>query len=513
MTATTERTGPARPDRPRAGHGRPARRRRAVPSWLGALGWAALGAIVVAVFIPTMVIEPMLPVLGAMGLALLLVAAFLPRAFALIALATIVLSVPLQGALGPVGRNADELVVMVALVAFTARRFVTERRIVGLPGWPWFAVFAVAGVASSLLREIPGEVWSEGLLLAVKGLLFAFALAQVEWRDRDLRVLVRAGVVAIVLLALTAVGNLVMPVQWATTFTGRPPVDYYGGIPSLSGPFQHPAAFGRLAAVFAVAVFAYRYAVRSSAWNAVLLVLSAGMALLTFRVKSLVGLIAAIGALALRFARPNLIWVVLAFGPLLALVLVPPLLEFVGADVDLYLVEDSARGTITMGSLDVAAGYFPFGAGFGRYGSFTASEVYSPEYVIRGFDHIYGLGRGADGRFLNDTQWPAIIGETGWVGTIGFAIGVAVAGWSLLRPVAGESSLVRWVRLCGVGWLVLLITESIAAPVFGSAPAYPFVFGAVGVIASIRRSKSAPAAIDLEPGSAFGQGRSPGPIA
>ncbi|WP_394554189.1 hypothetical protein ACDF64_06420 [Agromyces sp. MMS24-JH15] len=454
------------------------------------IGWASLGSLAVLLTFPLAWIDPALPLLAAGGMVYLFVAIYFPRAFALIALCSIILSVPLAGIVGPVGRNLDELSVLIAFLSFCSRRFVTEHRLVSLPGLPWFLLYLVGGLASSYFRAVPIDVAIEGMLLAIKGLVFAFALAQLEWREKDLRIAVRAGVIAILLLLVTAVCNLIAPVPWTMTFTGRPPVGYYGGIPAVSGPFQHPAAFGRLAAVFAVAVFVYRYTVRSSAWNAVLLVLTAGMAFLTFRVKSLVGLLAALGVLTLRFARPMLLWVAVAFGPLLLILLAPPLLEFIGADVDTYIIEDSARSTITMGSLDVAANYFPFGAGFGRYGSYTASEYYSPEYVVRGFEHIYGLGRGDDGRFLNDTQWPAIVGETGWIGTIGFVIGTAVAGCSLFRAVPGEAPLVRWLRLCGVGWLVLLITESIAAPVFGSPPAYPFLFAAVGMIASMRASRT-----------------------
>ncbi|WP_395244583.1 hypothetical protein ACGGZK_01920 [Agromyces sp. MMS24-K17] len=473
-----------------AGARRPASRARAPrPPALGTLGWTLLGVALVSLLLPLAVIEPTLPVLAAGGLVLLGLAFYRPRVFALIALLTIVLSVPLQSLLGPVGRNADEIVIMLCVVAFTVRRFVTERRLVWFPGWPFFLLFVLAGLVSAYVRDVPSSVAIEGMLLAVKGLLFAFALAQVEWREGDLRTLVRWGIGAIIVLVLCAIGNIAAPVPWATTFSGRPPVDYYGGIPSLSGPFQHPAAFGRFCAVLAIAVFVYRFTVRSSFGNTVLLVLTGAMALLTFRVKSLVGLIVSLGLLGLRFAKPVLIFAAICLGPVIALFVVPPILEFVGADVETYIVSDSARSTLTYGSLDVAAAYFPFGAGFGRYGSFTASVNYSPEYVMRGFEHVYGLGREDKGQFLNDTQWPAIWGETGWLGAAAFAIGIVLVFVALMRPTStDEAPLVRWLRLSGIGWLVLILVESIAAPVFGSAPAYPFAFAAAGVVAAIRHA-------------------------
>jgi len=457
------------------------------------LRWSAVGILLIAVTAPLAVIDPILPLFAIGGLIVVGLAAFTPKLFALIATATILFSVPLQSILGPLGRNADELVIVLAFVAFCTRRFALERRLVMFPGFLWFLGFAGFGVLSAVELHVPSAIFVEGLFLAIKGLIFAFALAQLDWTVKDLKLLVRAGIVMIVFLALTALGNLAAPGPWAMAFTRRPPVDYMAGIPALSGPFQHPAAFGRMCAVLAIAVFAYRYAVRRSVGNTILLIVTTFLSVLTFRVKSIVGLIGALGLIGLRFSKPITIFLVLCLGPLVVVFIVPPLLQFVGSDIDTYILSTSARSTLTAGSVDVANGYFPFGAGFGRYGSFTASVEYSPEYISRGFDHIYGLGRGDDGAFLNDTQWPAIIGETGWLGSASFVVGLVFVFLSLFRRTSeDEAPLVRWLRICGAGWLTLILIESIAAPVLSSAPAYPFTFAAAVMVASIRYRSTHP---------------------
>jgi hypothetical protein len=211
------------------------------------------------------------------------------------------------------------------------------------------------------------------------------------------------------------------------------------------------------------------------------------MALLTFQVKSIVSLLSTMGLLLLRFGGPVRYLAILAFGPLLAMLVLPPLIELVGGDVEIYIVQESARSLLTMGSLQVAADHFPWGAGFGRYASFYASLHYSPEYVNLGFENVYGLGRGEDGMFLNDTQWPAILGEAGWFGAACFAAGIVTVLVSLARRTSAEEHvLVHWLRVAGIAWLILIIIESVAAPVFVSAPAFPFAFAAAGVIASFR---------------------------
>ena len=233
--------------------------------------WSAVGVLLVGAIAPLALIDPVIPLFAALGIIVVGLAAFMPKLFAFIALLVIMFSVPLATLLEPVGRNADEIVIVLAAVAFSARRLLSDHRLVVMPGTIWFIVFIAMGLASGFSLSVPGGVAVEGLFLAVKGILFAFALAQLEWRKRDLEIMVTAGIVLIVVLALTAVGNLAAPVPWTMVFTRKPPVDYVGGIPSLSGPFQHPAAFGPICAVLAIAVFAYRFTVRSSIGNTILL--------------------------------------------------------------------------------------------------------------------------------------------------------------------------------------------------------------------------------------------------
>jgi hypothetical protein len=300
---------------------------------------------------------------------------------------------------------------------------------------------------------------------------------------------------AIVVLG-TAVVNLAIPAQWSRFILGYASVDYTYVVPALIGPFVHPAAFGRVCAIIAIAVYCYRLVVTRSRLSAVLLFASGLMAIFSFRVKTVVGLLVTFLTLRLGYLSAGVVLAGLVLLPIGVLLSWDALYNFIGKDLQAYVFETSARSTISLGSLDVAAQYFPFGAGFGRYGSFIAAANYSPEYSVRGFESVYGLGSGdGEGDFLTDTQWPAILGEAGWLGAICFLIGICRAAWVMLRRTSGtETAISRWVRVTGLGWLVLFLVESVAAPVFGSSPAYPFAFAAVGVTASVlaRNPKSAP---------------------
>jgi hypothetical protein len=136
---------------------------------------------------------------------------------------------------------------------------------------------------------------------------------------------------------------------------------------------------------------------------------------------------------------------------------------------------------MTIDSVVLALQHFPLGVGFGRFGSATAQEHYSIEYLKLGYDSIQGLGSPGNphnhGRWLTDTQWPAIIGETGLVGAAVF-IGGLWAIFTTFRKAARVPELpVRLLGVTGMGWSVHILLQSVAYPVFTIAPTSPLLFG------------------------------------
>jgi hypothetical protein len=455
------------------------------------------GAVATALVAIAMVyVDPMLAI-GAIGaVAGVLLAVLRPKLFVLVAVLFIVFTAFLRNLLGPVGGYVDEAVIALAVVALPARRLMSEGRLVWLPGSGWFAAFLALGMLSSVVADVPLRIVGPAAFLAIKGVIFAFALAQVRWTRDDLASLVRIGILVVLAVAATGVLNVLAPVAWGQFTTGSGPVNYFGSIPAINGIFQHPAAFSRFCGVLAVACLVYGLVVRRSLGNLLLVAISGGLAFLTLQVKSIVGLLATLAAIGARFASPAGIAALLCLGPIAAVIVAPPLFALLGADFEIYVLQDSARSLLTEGGAIVAGQYFPLGAGFGRYGSSTAASFYSPLYHELGFADRYGLGPDS-GQFLNDSQWPAIYGETGWIGAACFAAGLAAMLVSLLRRTsAAEDPLVRWIRITGVGWMILLVVESAASPVFVSSPSFPFVFAAAGIVASFRSDARHSAAPD-----------------
>lgn len=71
--------------------------------------------------------------------------------------------------------------------------------------------------------------------------------------------------------------------------------------------------------------------------------------------------------------------------------------------------------------MKIAWDYFPFGAGFGTFGSWMSRAMYSPLYHTYGLSHVWGLSPGKTS-FINDIFWPSILAETGIFGLLFYGL-------------------------------------------------------------------------------------------
>lgn len=425
------------------------------------------------------------------ALAMALLAWFLPRFYVGVGLVLVIASVVLRLAFpDSIVSVLDELVVVVGLTVFVARRAVA-RRFPVIPAWIlWFAGFAAAGLISALLNEVPTAIALEGAFVAVKGVLFALMVVQLDWRADDLRPFAVGGAATIVALFGLAAANAIAPTTWELLLLGRDAnFQDLGPIPALIGPFEHPAALGRFAALLAMAVVTYRLYVGGGWKISALLAMSSLTALASLRVKTIVSLVVGVGVVGFLHRRRIPRAVIIA-ALIVAVVAAVPVGIYVAIDVQQYLLSTSARSLLTVGAFHIAAREFPFGAGFGRYGSSVAASHYSPEYGPLGFPGYLGMAPPPNGQFLTDTAWPAVLGEAGWLGLFLFAAGLLhllVDLWRARDTI--ESPLGRWILWTAMSWFVIILVESIGAPVFASAPSYPLPFIAAGIAFAIVRTQ------------------------
>jgi hypothetical protein len=384
----------------------------------------------------------------------------------------------------------DEALVVLCLVTMPLRRAVARKSLRTFPGQWWFAGFIVCGLLSALLLHVPVAIFATGAFVISKGLLFGWAVAQVDWSEKHLERAVRIGAVLIVISLAAAAVNLVIPTAWnALLSSDTNATEARSFLPSLIGPFTHPIDFGQFMALSFVALTTWRTAVRKTPFTFVLLWGTALGVLGSARRTAAGGIVAAWLWIQAKLKSTAVLIALLACVPVAAVVLAAPLTQVVTTTYNDYLGNGNpeARTVLTRDSFAVAAAHFPGGAGFGRFGSAVAATNYSPEYVARGYPDIWGLGRTAeDGRFLTDTEWPAIIGETGFFGALAFALGLAGiyrAGVRLWRT--GRSPQVRWAGLTASGWVVAGLVQSVATVTFTGPPTFGLLFGLAGVVATL----------------------------
>ena len=148
--------------------------------------------------------------------------------------------------------------------------------------------------------------------------------------------------------------------------------------------------------------------------------------------------------------------------------------------ISFYFIElggGSARSVMTMTSFEIMADYFPIGTGFGTYASHVAGTHYSPVYVQYGFEEVYELSS-TTGMFFDDTFWPIIIGQTGFIGTLAYL--------ALLSLIFSKVFYLKKVNnywfVAGLFILIYTLISSTAEPAFNNAVSIPLAVILGGLI-------------------------------
>ncbi|MBX7500023.1 hypothetical protein K3181_01035 [Qipengyuania sp. YG27] len=136
---------------------------------------------------------------------------------------------------------------------------------------------------------------------------------------------------------------------------------------------------------------------------------------------------------------------------------------------------------------DIALNYFPFGSGWGTWGSSASRDVYySPLYFKYGINSIHG-GSIRDGSFLVDTFWPKILAEQGVVGFLIYASVFAISVFVAIRWK--DDGLPDPVRSFAICVLPALVVVSFATPVFNYS--YGAILSSIAMVILLsRRQKS-----------------------
>jgi hypothetical protein len=397
-----------------------------------------------------------------------------------------------------VGNLIDEAVVIGAGGVIVIKRLLTQGRLRRLPGDAWFALYLVAGFASTYAHHVPARLSVQDAFLFLKGAFFAFAVCQLDWRPRDVPVMIKAGVAAIALIFLAAAVNLAMPVPWydvvANASADR--VRVRGGFTTVLGPFNHVGWFGLFMAMIAAALLTHRSLFGATRGGTAALGVSVLGTVLSLRRKAIAALLAGTAFILLSQHRSRMPTVAasIVVGAVVLLIAGDTIASILSATYATYIDEGIApRTLIYQGGWDLMVANFPLGAGLGRYGGEVAFTHYSPIYYELGFSNVYGFRPdNPNSRFATDAFWPAIVGQAGILGLIGYAGGL-LALVRASRPLRSmtEDPWTRFIGLLAAAWSIQFAMASVAQPVYSGPPGFLVLFGLLGVAAGWKRQPGA----------------------
>ena len=145
------------------------------------------------------------------------------------------------------------------------------------------------------------------------------------------------------------------------------------------------------------------------------------------------------------------------------------LIVFAGILVGTYQINTyfsnhtAPRYRLIEGGVRTALKFFPFGGGFGSYGSDIAAEYNSSLHSLYGFDRTWGMRTG-ELMFLNDNYWPMILGEFGFIG----ALAVLCQVFVLFKLIIKKST-PKYVRAVLLSAYIYILIASLGTCIFSTS--------------------------------------------
>ena len=380
-------------------------------------------------------------------------------------------------AIGNALQRVDEIILLAGALrvalSIGAGRMRRYRQWIGLA-----AAFVFAGSISGIAQHVSLSTTMLGAFLAIKFPLFFLTGLTVPWAQADARRIVKTAVGAAPIIVALGLILWLAPNEIQAVFVD--PVAALeegfsrGGMTAMTAPFSHPGQLGWALAFcgcFAVAALSAR-AIGAAA-SATSLGASLFGIVASLRRKPLIGLpLAVLFGLGAGLKRRQRMYALGVASVLLALlgVVARSRVEVIIADTAANYLDPysptAARTMLYATGWDIGAKHFPLGVGFGRFGGFVSQLRYSPVYDEYGLSTTYGLSPDSP-YYIEDTYWPHILGESGWLG-IAIIAGMLILLWrSTMEVWKRETD--PWLRALAFGAAMALVevtVESAAAPVF-----------------------------------------------
>jgi hypothetical protein len=363
-------------------------------------------------------------------------------------------------------------------------------------------IAVLLGLISSIIHKVPLIVLVQGAVLMFKGFLVLFIFRSISFTESDINKYKTIFKKITYIVLIFAFIDLLFSHTFRPIINTDQKFDIRMGLVSIQSIFIHPGLYGWfLAIVGAYMLSAYtENKNKNTGINALVLFIAS---IFSFRFKTIIAII--FNSFFALFQQQQFSWQGIkqnirnfrkskAFlpstiiGSALGIIAIFAVIQLTLMTIERYITIDyteSARKALYLFGFIIAIKEFPFGVGFGRYGSWTAREHYSPVYLEYDLDKIYGL-YSQDPKWATDTYWPSILGELGIIGSLLF---ITIFVYLILYIYKGYKTIQKSDFKVFLLFALLVIfqslIESLGEQVFNSGPQYLFIFAIIGLALSI----------------------------
>lgn len=377
-------------------------------------------------------------------------------------------------ALGTVVSLVDEIFI-VGIVLYTLvnnRRLCETRLLISL------LCFICVGAIGNYLQETSIRVFLLGAFNTLKPLLLFCCFTQIDFEWEDFWHLMKRLSACFIIIAISYFIDFFTPSFRQSL--GYPELEVRVGFRTLGGLFVKQTN-GILWALVYFVYYKY-YCDSHPKWK---YWISAAIIFVSMKVKDILGFL--LGLFSLLFSRIKVAY--LGIGIPFFFIAFSAYMYFMPEHYAAYFENEGdgsnvARVALTYTSVSIAKDNFPFGVGFGQYGSPTSRDENSPVYAEYGINTVWGLtNEDGDKNFMCDTFWPMILGETGAIGSVIYIIILGIIFGPFLKKYINNTKDLN-VLFPSVLFIIFLGT-SIGKPVLSGPPHSFVLFGIAGIFYSL----------------------------
>ncbi len=396
----------------------------------------------------------------------------------------------------PYVRNLDELIIMSMFIGLFLSKLINRQKFLRTSIDFPVIVFITIGSISSLIAGLTSVfVCLSGILLMVKGFLVFYIFSNIIFKEDDVKVFIRIFFWVGIIIILGGIGELFFPSIFSK-YLGIYP-SYRQGMRTMQSFFGHPGGFAFymfLMYSFSLALFIIK---NKSRYIIVSFICLVGI-VFTLRRTTIfsAGITPALlmGILVLLREKQVKIRKIVPYFGIISLISIIFSGIFIAIYKDLFLGyffhSGATRNLMSQAGLRICFDYFPFGAGFGTFGSWMSVLSYSPLYYKYGLSNIWGLSPEYF-KHITDIFWPSILAETGIFGFLTFCL-ILIKIFSLcfegIKKLESQTLKIFTIGTCLL--LISSIIESAKGTVYEISMFVYFYFGSVGIIYSLLKENN-----------------------